>query len=339
MNRTYYYIEFRSTIDGIKYRVYRLAELVRRSVNNGADSKGYVCPHCSKRFALLEALSLDTDEQGVFCCDRCQHTLIEDEESAETKLGHEKIQRMNRQIEKIERFLREVDTVQIPLNDFDTAISNSVPVPRVGLSAAQFVPMSTRADGSVAHRNAQHAIEISITSSSEKSADELRAEQLRRQQQADKNALPVWHTQSTVVPGQATNAGIKEEAERAARLRDGIGLARREAEAAAEEKVAAASMTSGGGGGGGGDAIAEYYAALAAQKAQEEAEEREEDEDSEDEDEEDEDEEDEEFEDLLRNDEAPTVKKARIEPPPPPKVELKKEIEEDSDEEVDFEDV
>lgn len=247
VNRTYYYIEFRSTIDGIKYRVYKLAELVRRSVNNGAETKGYVCPHCSKRFALLDAVTLEFDEAGLFLCDRCSNALVDDEESTETKLGHEKIQRMNRQIEKIERFLREVDTVQIPLNDFDNAIANSVPVPRDknSLSSAQFVPVNG-GKGGAGRPAQQQAIEISITSSSEKTADELRAEQLRKQQQAEKNALPVWHTQSTVIPGQITNAGIKEAGERAARERDGIGLARKEAEA--EEKRDVQEEGSGGDG-------------------------------------------------------------------------------------------
>jgi len=256
VNRTYYYIEFRSTIDGIKYRVYKLAELVRRSVNNGAETKGYVCPHCSKRFALLDAVTLDFDESGLFLCDRCSNALVDDEESTETKLGHEKIERMNRQIEKIERFLREVDTMQIPLNDFDNAIANSVPVPRDknSLAISQFVSIGNgnckgggSGGGGGAGRPAQQqAIEISITSSSEKTADELRAEQLRKQQQAEKNALPVWHTQSTVSPGQITNAGIKEAAERAARERDGVGLARKEAEA--EEKREVQEEGSGGDG-------------------------------------------------------------------------------------------
>jgi transcription initiation factor TFIIE subunit alpha len=250
VNRTYYYIEFRSTIDGIKYRVYKLAELVRRSVNHGSDTKGYVCPRCAKRFAVLDAVTLEVDEVGVFLCDRCGNALMDDEESTETKLGHEKIQRMNRQIEKIERFLKEVDTIQIPLNDFDHAIANSVPVPRDKnslASAAQFVPVAGAAAGNKAGRNNNPtAIEISITSSSEKTAEELRAEQLRKQQQAEKNALPVWHTQSTVVPGQITNAGIKEAAERAAREKDGIGLARREAEA--EEKNAQQQEGAGGDG-------------------------------------------------------------------------------------------
>lgn len=234
VNRTYYYIEFRSVIDGIKYRVYQLAALVRKSVNNGADTKGYVCPHCNKRFALLDAVSLEQDDEGLFLCDRCQNPLVDDEESAETKLGHEKIQRMNRQIEKIERFLKEVDGVVIPFNDFDTAIANSVPVPRDKnqLPTATFVPVTAK-KGEAA--KVQQSIEISITSSEEKTTEELRAEQEKKKLQAEKNALPVWHTQSTVQPGAVTNAGIKEAAERAARERDGVGLARRELEV--EEKA------------------------------------------------------------------------------------------------------
>ncbi|KAI5816024.1 TFIIE alpha subunit-domain-containing protein [Pyronema omphalodes] len=328
VNRTYYYIEFRSVIDGIKYRVYQLAALVRKSVNNGADTKGYVCPHCNKRFALLDAVSLDQDSEGLFLCDRCQNPLVDDEESAETKLGHEKIQRMNRQIEKIEKFLKEVDAVIIPFNDFETAIANSVPVPRDKnqLPTATFVPVTNK-KGDPA--KSQQTIEINITSSEEKTTEELRAEQEKKKIQAEKNALPVWHTQSTVQPGAITNAGLKEAAEKAARERDGVGLARRELEV--EEKTKGEE-------GGQGDAIAQYYAALAAEKAREEAEEA----DSSNEEEE-EDDEDVDFEDLdisaprtgSEDDEGP-AKRVKVEEAPAPAVEVK---EEDSDEEVDFEDV
>jgi transcription initiation factor IIE alpha subunit len=234
INRTYYYVEFRQTIDGIKFRVYTLSKLVGKSVNHGTDSKGYVCPHCSKRFAVLDAVTLERDDSGMFICDRCSSVLVDDEDSTETKAGHEKIQRMNRQIEKIERFLRELDQVQVPLNDFDTAIANSVPVPRDknALSAAQFVPVAKGAKNAPATQD--QTLEISITSSSAKTAAKLADEQKRKQQMAEKNALPVWHTESTVDPGAVTNAGIKEAAERAARERDGVGLVSKQQQEAEE---------------------------------------------------------------------------------------------------------
>lgn len=288
VNRTYYYVEFRQTIDGIKYRVYTLSEMVRKSVNHGSDTKGYMCPRCSKRFAVLDAVTLALDSTGMFVCDRCSNVLVDDEDSTETKQGHEKIQRMNRQIEKIERFLRDLDQVQIPFNDFDTAIASSVPVPKDKnqLAASQFVPVGK---GSHKHAAAQQSLEISITSSSEKTAAELAAEQARKQQQAEKNALPVWHTQSTVEPGAVTNAGLKEAAERAIRERDGIGIALKKSEEEAEKNSLEGQN------GVQADAIAQYYAALAAQKAKEDAEDDEEDDDEEDNDAE---EDEAEFEDL-----------------------------------------
>ena len=214
--------------------MYTLSKLVGKSVNHGTDSKGYVCPHCSKRFAVLDAVTLERDDSSMFICDRCSSVLVDDEDSTETKAGHEKIQRMNRQIEKIERFLRELDQVQVPLNDFDTAIANSVPVPRDknSLSAAQFVPVAKGAKNAPATQD--QTLEISITSSSAKTAAKLADEQKRKQQMAEKNALPVWHTESTVDPGAVTNAGIKEAAERAARERDGVGLVSKQQQEAEE---------------------------------------------------------------------------------------------------------
>lgn len=57
--------------------------------------------------------------------------------------------------------------------------------------------------------------------------------------QAEKNALPVWHTQSTVDPTAITTAGAKEAAEKEARALDGIGIAAKSREE--EEKKAAAA--------------------------------------------------------------------------------------------------
>lgn len=222
VNRTYYYIDYRATIDAIKYRMWRVTNEVEIKMNKDADTKGYACPRCDKRFTVLEAVTLEYDDAGLFICDRCSNTLIEDDDSSEAKVSQERLGRMMEQTRKIIGFLKEVDERVIPENTFETAFANAVPVPKQG---SQLSGDAAPAPVVVSKKTTsnQPSLEISITSTSEKSAAELAAEQARKQQQAEKNALPIWHTQSTV-DNAATNAGIKEQRERDQRAKDGIGL-------------------------------------------------------------------------------------------------------------------
>ncbi len=116
-------------------------------------------------------------------------------------------------------------------------------------------------------------IEVDLTSNEEKSAAQQLAEAERKARLAEQNALPVWHTNSTV-SGEVTALGSREEAAR--RERDQLLAVQAEEE---EEKKAseAAEMT---------DEVAQYYAQLARdqQKAQQEAAESDEEEEDDDDD-------------------------------------------------------
>lgn len=191
-------------------------------------------------------------------------------------------------------------------NDFETAINNSVPVPR-DKNQLSSVPVTSKSVVSAKKYDPQSSMEVNVTATSEKTVAELASEQATKQAQAEKNALPVWHTKSTVDPGATTTAGAKEEAEKEARAQDEIGLAKRTKEE--EERRAAAADGAAGvqvdgtipenpGFGARNDgltkcaqaAIAEYYLALQAQNAREALEEEEDDDDDDDDDEEEEEE-------------------------------------------------
>lgn len=226
VNRTYYYIDYRATIDAVKYRMHQVVKEVEKKMSKDADTKGYVCPRCNKRFTVLDAMSLDVDDNGVFVCDRCSYSVVDDDDSAEVKSSQERLGRLMSQTKKIVEFLKKIDEVVVPTNDWEQAFANAVPVPKernqLSGAAGQNIPVTVvKKAGS---GPSQPSLEVSITSTSEKSAAELAAEQLKKQQQAEKNALPVWHTESTVTSGAATNAGLKEAAEKAARERDGLGV-------------------------------------------------------------------------------------------------------------------
>jgi len=114
-NRTYYYVEFRSTIDAVKYRMHGVVKDVEKKMNKDADTKGYVCPYCQKRFSILDAMSVARDEMGLFVCDRCNTTLVDDDDSAEVKTSQERLGRLMEQMKKIIDMLKLIDEIVVPV--------------------------------------------------------------------------------------------------------------------------------------------------------------------------------------------------------------------------------
>jgi len=94
-------------------------------------------------------------------------------------------------------------------NEFNDALAVAVPVVRERSSAQSLAP-GTIQIGST-NRNTGPSFEINITSSTEKTPAQLAAEREKKNAQAEQNALPVWHTQSTV-SGDLTTLGRKEAA-------------------------------------------------------------------------------------------------------------------------------
>jgi transcription initiation factor TFIIE subunit alpha len=196
-------------------------------------------------------------EEG-FECQSCGAILerTEDVKGAEglDRTGHEKNSKLMAQLDAFTTLLKQIDGTEIPINDFETAWDHKIDVvrnqqthptkPAIAVAAKQptAVRGNTRTDAA--------AIEISLQSSAEKSAAEQAAEVARKAALEKQNALPVWHTHSTV----STNAGninqIKAEldAEVKAEIKD-----------EEEQKPAMDAL----------DDIAAYYAEIAKAKAEE----------------------------------------------------------------------
>lgn len=294
---------------------------------------------------MLEAIAVNDPMSGMFSCDRCSAELVNDDDSAEATSSQERLGRFSEQTKKIVVLLKQIDEVIVPPTTFDDAFRNAVPVTRdKSHFTANNPQVDERPKAVQGLANGAPALEVSITSNEEKSAAEMAAEQAKKLAQQNQNALPEWYTKSTVT-GEITRAGLKEEAERKEREKHLGDFKAMEEEAKVDEDADKGVQA---------DAIAQYYAAL---KAQEEAEaaaaaaEEEEDDDD--------DEEDEEFEEVevsappsvgpssslltpkLEIDSGSTTpsgdrpaKRVKIQTPPPGE-----EDGEDSEEDVDFEDV
>ena len=213
INRDYYYVDFHATIDAIKYRIFRLTQKVKDMYKPSEEKKDFNCPRCKAQWTELEVL----DNVGPigFECHRCSG-LLEREPDVGDATGHAKQSKLMSQLDGLLKMLQQVDAKEIPSNDFDTAFSLAVPVPRdmnvnpVQQRVASNAPKPPPA--AVKGMNAQLVaaqLDVSVTTSSERTTAEQAAEAQRKANIAAQNVLPVWHTTSTVT-GESTVVGKKE---------------------------------------------------------------------------------------------------------------------------------
>ncbi|KAL5357202.1 TFIIE alpha subunit-domain-containing protein [Aspergillus floccosus] len=217
VNREYYYIPLHPVIDAIKYKVSRLTSTIKAQYTPSEERKEYICLRCGSEWTELDVLSLYSDEG--FECQNCGAILerTEDVKGAEgiDRTGHEKNSKLMAQLDAMLKLLKQIDSVEIPPNDFDTAWDHKVDVVRNQAThptrAAVVVPSKQQEAVRGNLKTDSTALEISLTSSEEKSAAEQAEEAARKAAVEKQNALPVWHTHSTVST-TAGNVGVKTEA-------------------------------------------------------------------------------------------------------------------------------
>jgi transcription initiation factor TFIIE subunit alpha len=212
-------------IDAIKYRISRLTSTIKAQYTPSDERKEYICLRCGAEWTELDVLSLYSEEG--FECQQCGAILERTEDVKGTegidRTGHEKNSKLMAQLDDMLKLLKQIDATEIPVNDFDTAWDHKVDVVRNQQThpsrpaAAVAASKQTAVRGNA--RTDATAIEVSLTSSAEKSAAEQTEEAARKAALEKQNALPVWHTHSTVSTTVGnintikteTNADIKPE--------------------------------------------------------------------------------------------------------------------------------
>ena len=215
INKDYYYIDFHATIDAIKYRIFHLTQRVKDMYKPSEERKDYYCLRCKAQYTTLEVL--DSVGPMGFICHRCGANLEErDDRNAGTSTGHEKQSKLASQLERLLKLLQQIDTEDIPNNDFEAAFAVAVPVQRNELvnptRTTEPIKSGRGPPTAVKGLNANSIVplEISLTTSSEKTIAEQAAEARRKAEVAAQNSLPVWHTKSTVT-GESTALGLTQE--------------------------------------------------------------------------------------------------------------------------------
>lgn len=197
VNRTYYYIDYRDAVDAIKYRVHRLVLTIAEKSQNDFDTRGFVCPYCQRRYTALQAVSSrSTDGQG-FSCVACSTILVPDEESMESKVAQERLQRLQKQTERLVSTLKAIDNNIIPDNDFISASANAIP-PSLDMMYTDAYPhgMPSKPTNHNVTQTTTAALGVTVDYGTGQQGSE--EEKSRKAAQAQVNQLPDWHLQSTV---------------------------------------------------------------------------------------------------------------------------------------------
>lgn len=186
VNREYYYIPLHPVIDAIKYRVSKLTSTIKAQYTPSQERKEYICLRCKAEWTELDVLSL-VGEEG-FECQNCGAILerTEDVKGAEgiDRTGHEKNSKLMAQLDKMLKLLKQIDSVEVPPNDFETAWDHKIDVVRNQqinpTRQAVAVPSKQQQTVRGIARTDAAALEVSLTSSAEKSAAEQAEEAARK---------------------------------------------------------------------------------------------------------------------------------------------------------------
>ncbi|OAQ60839.1 transcription factor spTFIIE alpha subunit [Purpureocillium lilacinum] len=211
-NRTWYYINYRHTIDAIKWRVYSIDREVQGSTVAANEKKEYICTFCKAEWTTMEVL--DNFSPNGFLCHRCYHTLTS--EADRNSGGHEQSSRLHHQFKFISELLPKIDAVYIPECDFDRALSKARPVIRDAThQRAATVPVEGGGNQPTAVKGLANtgpqSITVNILTSDGPSEADKAAEKALKEKIAERNALPAWMSNSTVTGESFSGAAATDE--------------------------------------------------------------------------------------------------------------------------------
>ncbi|KAG8992049.1 hypothetical protein FRB94_013410 [Tulasnella sp. JGI-2019a] len=245
VSKGFYYIDQANFCNIVKWRVAEMRRRIDAKLRNELAQQGYVCPVCRKTFEPLDAIHLSRGDG--FYCDDCGTELIDNSNKEDQAGKANRLQRFNKQTEKIVDGLKRSEEMVMPKVDIVdwikkhptiTTPANGEPKQEDGLAVAGVKSITQK-----------QVYEVVLTADD----TEERAAKKAREQAASarkvQNAMPSWHTRSTVT-GDLTSFGLQNaDAEASASAGAYSGA---ESKPAVDHEVQKAS-------------IAEYYAKLEAE--------------------------------------------------------------------------
>ncbi|CAI2171518.1 20669_t:CDS:2 [Funneliformis geosporum] len=200
MPRTYYYVDWQQVVNVIKWKIFKIREMVGDRMRSEQENKGYLCPGCKKVFAPLDVHNLFDPNRDAFICDLC-HSELDHNDNAENVKGSEKLHgRFMEQSQPIIDLLKSIDKLRIPVSSVEKFQHGSGA--KNGQPDVQFAQDTNfQSEGLV----------IVFQDDNETSKMERQAELEKKRQHSfgenlfistflyrQQNALPAWHVRSTV---------------------------------------------------------------------------------------------------------------------------------------------
>ncbi|KAK8443045.1 hypothetical protein ACNR91_002800 [Candidozyma auris] len=214
-NRTYYYIHITEAIDAIKWKVHSIVTSIKDEMSAYGNPHGYLCPRCGRKVSQLDAISLLSDDKSSFICDQCSGVLVEDDSSLKASVKQERLEKLMIQIDPIIGYLKKIDNSNIEDNNFEIALTRAIPAQSGSTALYNISGRGTGKNRGQMSQSLQNAaskanatLHVSITASDENYEREQQEKEERRQK-LEQNALPSWHSSSTV--GQKDFSSVSDE--------------------------------------------------------------------------------------------------------------------------------
>lgn len=224
ISRTYYYIDYRQTIDAIKWRVHKTDKDMQTNTQPVDETKEYTCPRCNAQWTQMEVL--DTFSPQGFHCGRC-NALLELSKEQEAP-GHQQLSRMNHQFKFMTDLLQQIDSMVIPECTFDNAIQHARPIDR---ESTHEVVQSIPVEYSI--HNKPSAVKgltdtgpktMQVTISDGNDEQESLESRKRKERLLAENALPSWYTNSSLPTGMGATNEEEERPTKKVKNEDILGL-------------------------------------------------------------------------------------------------------------------
>ena len=211
--RIFYFVDYRVAVDAIKWRILQLTSKLTKE--NQSLEAAYVCPRCGKRYSPFDAAALLSADLMSFTCLDCGATVQEERNAGPDENGEEeaKYARLLNQIDPIVQAMKMVDTIHVPEHTFNIALANAIPPFEDAESSTDYPSLAlnhlSTATSELTTTTAAAGPTLKIDFSDGQDAARSAEEIARRTAQQQQNALPAWHTESTI-SGELTHAGARQ---------------------------------------------------------------------------------------------------------------------------------
>lgn len=278
INREYYYIDYRHAIDAVKYKIHKIDERIKKDAKPTAEKMEYACKQCKAQWTTMDVVDLidDLGRDSGFLCKKCEYPLTEiTNEEEEAADNDDTPAKFNKLFGPLLTLMQQIDHVTIPAVEGKDALDAAIELPRdkdlnPGARHEVVVVPAAKPTAVKGTNNTVEKIEIQIASTSEYNEAARAAEKARQEKLAAQNALPEWHTKSTV-GGKTNNTSASNTAANGAQSNTTIKTEASEAKSGNSQN------------------LDDVFAALEAERRKKEEEDDDDDDDDDDEDDEDED--------------------------------------------------